>query len=300
MVLCWVQRTGQGTGPPATAFEQVFAMITGPDKATHRVASLTGTPNRPTARVLAGPAPPVLDERVSADRIPQLDETLHATTRYLDALTVLEPEHLEAPSALPGWTRAHVVAHLSRNADAFTRVLTQVAAGERATMYDSSETRDLDIEETVRLRDAGRLLEDARSAAQRFAEVATAYDGPPDATYTRTPQDSETFAVPTVGPRRRTEVEVHHADLLLGYRAAEWPEDFSRDLIGRRQDELGLDGPSMVLTSTDVEGLWKFGSGPGPEIAGTAGDLAWWLVGRGGGAGLVSSTGELPQIARWR
>lgn len=237
---------------------------------------------------------------MSTHRIPLLDETVHATTRYLGALTVLQSEDLEVPSALPGWTRAHVVAHLSRNADAFTRVLTQAAAGEPASMYDSPESRNYDIDETVATHDASSLLADAAAASLRFEEAAAAYDGPLEATYARVPGGSETFTVDTVGPRRLTEVEVHHADLLLEYRAAEWPERFSRDLIARRQDELGLDGPSMVLSSTDVDGLWKFGSGPGPEITGAAGDLAWWLVGRGAGAGLVSSTGELPQIAKWR
>jgi maleylpyruvate isomerase len=232
--------------------------------------------------------------------IPLIDETVHATTRYLGALTVLEAEDLEAPSALPGWTRGHVVAHLSRNADAFTRVLGQAAAGEAATMYDSPESRDFDINATVADLSAKRLLADAVESARRFEKAAAVYDGPLDATYTRVPGGDETFTVDTVGPRRLTEVEVHHADLLLEYRAAEWPAEFSRDLIGRRQDELGLDGPSMVLSSTDVDGLWKFGSGAGPEIQGAAGDLAWWLVGRGDGAGLVSSSGELPQIARWR
>jgi hypothetical protein len=56
----------------------------------------------------------------------------------------------------------------------------------------------------------------------------------------------------------------------------------------------------MVLSSTDVDGLWKLGSGQGPEIKGRIGDLAWWLVGRGDGAALVSSTGELPRIEKWR
>lgn len=232
--------------------------------------------------------------------IPLIDETVHATTRYLGALTVLAAADLAAPSALPGWTRAHVVAHLSRNADAFSRVLEQAAGGEPASMYESAQARDADIEETARTRDAAALLDDAVASSRRFEEAAAAYAGPPDTTYTRVPGDAERFAVDTVGPRRRTEVEVHHADLLLEYRSADWPADLSRELIGRRQDELGLDGPSMVLSSTDVDGLWKFGSGAGPEIEGTAGDLAWWLVGRGGGVGLVSSTGELPQIARWR
>ncbi len=94
-------------------------------------------------------------------------------------------------------------------------------------------------------------------------------------------------------------MEIHHADLQLGYTAADWPEDFTRHLIKRRQDELA-DGPSMVLSSTDVDGLWKFGPGEGPEITGPIADLAWWLIGRGDGAGLVSSTGELPRLEKWR
>ncbi len=84
-----------------------------------------------------------------------------------------------------------------------------------------------------------------------------------------------------------------------GYSPADWPEDFVRMIIGRVQDDRA-DGPSMVLSSTDIEGLWKFGRGQGPEITGPAAELAWWLIGRVDGAGLGSSVGELPQLPRWR
>jgi maleylpyruvate isomerase len=231
---------------------------------------------------------------------PLLAEIVHATARYLGALTVLDERALAAPSALPRWTRGHVVAHLSRNADAMTRVLRQAAAGEPASMYDSAEGRDRDIDDTLARLDAAGLVGDAQESAARFEQAATSYGGPLDAPFSRVVGGPAQGAVADVGRMRRTEVEVHHADLLLDYAAAGWPEDFSRGLISRRQDELGLDGPSMVLSSTDVEGLWKLGSGAGPEVKGTAGDLAWWLVGRGGGSGLVSSTGELPTIPRWR
>jgi maleylpyruvate isomerase len=99
---------------------------------------------------------------------------------------------------------------------------------------------------------------------------------------------------------RWTELEIHHADLGLGYGPADWPVEFGVGVVGRRQQELGLDGPSMVLRATDTGDVWKTGEGAGPEITGTAGALAWWLVGRGHGEGLVSSTGELPQVGRWR
>jgi maleylpyruvate isomerase len=170
-------------------------------------------------------------------------------------------------------------------------------------MYDSETARDHDIDQTAATLDAAALVTQALESARRFEEAATSYVGQPGARYARTPLDAaegRTVPVDQVGRVRLTEVLVHHADLLLDYRPAEWPEWFSRDLIGRRQDELGLDGPSFVLSSTDVDGLWKLGSGAGPEVKGPVGDLAWWLVGRGDGSGLVSSTGELPTIPRWR
>ena len=233
--------------------------------------------------------------------LPQIDETLLATTRYLQALTVLDDESVRRASLLPGWSRAHVVAHLSRNADAFTRVLGQVAAGEPASMYASNEARDADIADTVERLDLAGLVEDALASTARLTEALWACEADPEAPYTRVPGADLTFPLHTVGPRRRAEVEIHHSDLGTGYEPSTWPSDFSSHLVKQRQDELAqAGGPSMVLSSTDVAGLWKFGEGQGPEIHGTVGDLAWWLVGRGGGRGLTCSAGELPVLGRWR
>ena len=233
--------------------------------------------------------------------LPQIDETLLATTRYLQALTVLDEESVRRPSLLPDWSRAHVVAHLSRNADAFTRVLGQVAAGEPASMYASNEARDADIADTVERLDLAGLVEDALASTARLTEALWACEADPDAPYTRVPGADRSFPLHTVGPRRRAEVEIHHSDLGTGYEPSTWPSDFSSHMVKQRQDELArAGGPSMVLSSTDVGGLWKFGEGQGPEILGTVGDLAWWLVGRGDGQGLTCSAGELPVLGRWR
>lgn len=233
--------------------------------------------------------------------LPQIDETLLATTRYLQALTVLDEESVRRPSLLPDWSRAHVVAHLSRNADAFTRVLGQVAAGEPASMYASNEARDADIADTVERLDLAGLVEDALASTARLTEALWACEADPDAPYTRVPGADRSFPLHTVGPRRRAEVEIHHSDLGTGYEPSTWPSDFSSHMVKQRQDELAqAGGPSMVLSSTDVGGLWKFGEGQGPEIHGSVGDLAWWLVGRGDGQGLTCSAGELPVLGRWR
>ena len=230
--------------------------------------------------------------------LPHFEETILATTRYLASIENLTDDDMRAPSELPGWTRGHVVTHLSRNADALTRVLHAAQAGEQVSMYDSQEERDAEIEKGAG-RSAAELIEDAAASWGRLLQAENEiHDAHLDAPFTRRP-GQDPLPVRHVGQIRRIEVEVHHADLLVGYTANDWPHDFSRYLIGRRQDELA-NGPSMVLSSTDVDGLWKLGAGQGPEVKGRIGDLAWWLVGRGDGSALVSSTGELPRIEKWR
>ena len=236
-------------------------------------------------------------------KLPLIDETLVATTRYLQALTVLDEQSVRRPSVLPGWTRAHVVAHLSRNADAFVRVLEAVAEGRSAAMYPSQDARDADIDETVASHDVAGLLDDARASAGRLEAALLACDADPETPYSRVDGGEAGFALVTVCPRRRAEVEIHHADLGTEYPPAGWPPDFSTAMIKQRQDEMAREpggGVSMVLSSSDVDGLWKFGAGQGPEVTGAAGDLAYWLVGRGDGAGLTCSAGDLPVLGRWR
>jgi maleylpyruvate isomerase len=243
-----------------------------------------------------------LDGGVSTStNLPALDETVLATTRYLDALTVLDDESVRRPSVLPGWTRAHVITHLSRNAGGIAHALRGAQSGADAWLYASQESRDADVEAGA-ARSAEELREDAAASWGRLAEAAhQLHPSRFDAPVSRVPGDAP-FPARNLVLMRRTEVEVHHADLDVGYSPAHWPPDFSAGLIKRRQDELAElpdGGPSMVLTSTDVEGLWKLGHGAGPEIRGTAGELAWWLVGRAG-TNLTCSTGELPVLGRWR
>ena len=160
-----------------------------------------------------------------------------------------------------------------------------------------------DGQHTAQAHDLAGLVEDAIASSGRLTDAFWSCTADPGTPYSRVPGTEPTFALHTLGPRRRTEVEIHHADLDTGYLPTEWPPDFARHLVKQRQDEMaGLPqgGPSMVLSATDVDGLWKFGGGPGPEIHGAVGDLAYWLVGRAGGRGLTCSSGELPTLGRWR
>jgi maleylpyruvate isomerase len=236
-----------------------------------------------------------LDGRVEPG-FPYLDETVVATARYLEALTALADDELRGPSLLPGWTRAHVVSHLARNADALAGVLRGAAAGELRPMYASQGQRDADIEAGAR-RAAAELREDAVAAAGRWHQAA--HELPAsllDAPGCRLPGGT-TWPVNQVGRMRWIEVEVHHADLGAGYSADDWPPAFRDLLLRRRQHELVESGAAFSLYATDSGERWT--SGEGPLVTGRSADLLWWMIGRGSGVHLRSTHGPLPTLGRW-
>ena len=79
--------------------------------------------------------------RPDPDTIARADRAL---VRTVDALS--DPQYAE-PSQLPGWTRAHVVAHLALNGEGLAGVLHGAHLGQPQPMYASPEARDADIEE---------------------------------------------------------------------------------------------------------------------------------------------------------
>ena len=230
--------------------------------------------------------------------VPHLEEAVLATSRYLATVQRLTDDDVRAPSLLPGWTRGHVITHLSRNADALCNLLRWGLTGEVCPMYASQEHRDSDVEDGAG-RSAAELVRDAIFSADRFEPAARMLPADRhDVMVTRTP-GSEPFAVGTVGAMRRTEVEVHHADLGLDYTAADWPTDLHEDLLERRRGELEAAGHDLVVEVTDLDQRFEVGTG-GPTVTGAAPDVVWWLLGRGAGEGLACSGGTLPALGKWR
>ena len=82
-----------------------------------------------------------------------------------------------APSLLPGWSRAHVLTHLARNADGFVNLLTSARTGEAIPMYASPEARAADIDAGAG-RGPADLLDDLRRSGQRFDAAVAAMPVP--------------------------------------------------------------------------------------------------------------------------
>lgn len=152
----------------------------------------------------------------------QLD---HATQRLLGTARVIDEGELRAASLLPGWTRAHVLAHLARSADAMRNLMVGARTGQERPAYPSSVAREADIEHGAR-RNAKDLMADVADSAMAFRTIALRL--PDDAwQFQVRVLDSAPFPAAQLLIRRLVEVELHHCDLGAGYGPADWPAAFA-------------------------------------------------------------------------
>jgi maleylpyruvate isomerase len=153
------------------------------------------------------------------------DQIDHATQRLLGAARVIAEPDLRQPSLLPGWTRAHVLAHLARGSDAMRNLMIGARSGQQRPAYSSSQARDADIEYGAR-RDAKELLADLADSAMAFRTIARQL---PDEAWRFQVRilDLAPFPAAQLLTRRLVEVELHHCDLGTGYGPADWPAAFA-------------------------------------------------------------------------
>ncbi len=160
----------------------------------------------------------------------QLEELQEATNRLVRTVDGFKGDDWGGPSGLPGWTRAHVVAHLALNAEGLAGALTGIVQDEPTPMYSSQEDRDSDIEDLA-TSDPAELRERLLAGCTLYADAWTALpDDSGGATFERTAGGPTIPAGATLGMRLR-EVEIHHADLDTGYSRADWTPRFCEILL---------------------------------------------------------------------
>jgi maleylpyruvate isomerase len=227
-----------------------------------------------------------------------------AANRLLRTVDGFHGEDWAAPSLLPGWSRAHVVAHLALNADGLARGLRGVVADdpsdEPRTMYDSDEKRDADIAELATA-DPAEIRDRLLGGTTILHEAVAAL--PEDAwerRIERTPGGREIRADAFPGMRLR-ELEIHHVDLDGGYTTADWAPAFSEHLLDAMEKRVS--SRAFEVRPLDSSRTWLFGSDdaeyPVPVVTGPAADTGWWLTGRPAPDTLHCSQGELPTIEGW-
>ena len=230
----------------------------------------------------------------------QLDWMRDGEVFFLDRVDSLSDEALREPSALPGWTRAHVVSHFSRNARALINLLDWARTGIATPMYPSAAARAEGIEEGTH-QSAADLRVEAVEASHALAERAAAmpeeaWDGEIRTALGRATTGAE---VPWMRVR---ETWVHAVDLAAGARIDQFPEPVVVALADEVTSTLGgREGcPSAVLDASDAARSWRIGDEEDAVVLkGTQAALLGWIIGRTGGEGIQCSSGAVPVAPPW-
>ena len=218
---------------------------------------------------------------------------------FAEDLDLLDDERFDEPSALAGWTRRHVIAHVGLNARALGRLVHWASTGERTPMYADDRARTLEIEQAAGL-PASELRKLVRTEQSR---LRTALDRVDAAGWDAAVVTGQGRRVPAreIPWLRTREVWVHAVDLCDG---ADFP-DFPADLLDALITDVTATWrrgrpPALVVAPTDRDREWRVDVPGSPvRVLGRAHDLARWLTGRGAREVSTFDGVPLPGIGPW-
>ncbi|WP_433161270.1 maleylpyruvate isomerase family mycothiol-dependent enzyme [Kribbella sp. CA-247076] len=217
-------------------------------------------------------------------------EVTAAAQRVNDTVATVDDTAVRAPSALPGWSRGHVITHLANFSEAMTRQVEEALAGRLVEVYDGGRpARDAAIEAGAG-RPAPELVSHLR---QSTGALIAAWEkvGADDWDRPITHRDS-TLAVGIYACWR--ELAVHAVDLVLEPTATVWPKEFCLHLLDFLRDRTP-EGIHLVLQADDGTS-WENGTGERTVLTGTLTDLTAWYAGRRA-PGPVN--GPAPELLPW-
>jgi len=162
----------------------------------------------------------------------QIAGCVAAHARLLCTIDRLTNDQVHGASLLADWTVGHVLTHLARNADGFVGMIDGAERGEVVSQYPSPASRNADVESGA-----------GRPAAPLIADVGAAIARLEGAWRRTSAAGWAGSGLTIIGPspitelpaRRWREVEVHHADLGLGFGPADWSREYVRFELVRMQ-----------------------------------------------------------------
>jgi maleylpyruvate isomerase len=214
-------------------------------------------------------------------------------------MTRMGDDAFAAPSALPGWSRAHVLTHLARSADGMVNLLTWARTGVRTPAYASLEQRSADIDAGA-ARTPAEIRDDVVTSSDRLAQVVRKM--PREAWSARVTnvqgREIPAFDIPWM---RAREMWIHAVDLDVGASFADLPAPMLAELLTEVASMMGekTDCPGLRLVAP--ERAWNTRDMPDPvTVTGPAAELVAWLLGRSTGRPLrCIDGGKLPALPRW-
>ena len=202
------------------------------------------------------------------------------------------------PSGLPGWTRAHLVAHLAGNAYGLVNLCEWAATGVEIPMYPSPEERANEIERRATL-PWPDLVQDVHTGAEALTARLATLSEPISARTVRLGSGAAVSSADLAAIRIR-EVEIHRVDLAAEYQPVDWAEPFTIRTFGQLAPFFlsKREVPARMLRSVNSGRCWEVGTS-GPDLLGTEADLLAWLLGRPHGPLRTSDDSPLPVAPAW-
>ncbi|MEP7763580.1 maleylpyruvate isomerase family mycothiol-dependent enzyme [Sanguibacter sp. 25GB23B1] len=239
------------------------------------------------------PAEAELPEAAALADIGELEDLV------LEAVARLDDDEVRAPSMLPGWSRGHVVAHLTNLATAFTRQADLAARGEVGEVYDGGpEGRDAAIEAAA-----------PRSADEHLAHLEAALvrlsaSWPDRAAGWDAAVVYRSGTLRTILDAWWRELAIHAVDLDAGITAGAWSPELCTRLWAFLSERLPTE-PAHVLEGDDTatdEGP-PASVGRHVRLVGARRDVLLWLAGRAPVVSPVAFLDDvevpLPELGPW-
>ena len=228
-----------------------------------------------------------------------------ASARLVRTVDGFHGDDWSAPSLLPGWNRAHVVAHLALNAEGMARALHGLVADDptpsraRCTTPTTSATGHRRARRRRRQRDPGSPARRCDAPPGGGRRDARRTSGRPASSARPGGRAMRAAAFPRM---RWRELEIHHVDLDAGLHPRRVDARLRRAPAGRDDQaappRAAVRGQAARL-APHLDPRGRRAASPVPVVTGPSADLAWWLTGRPAPSTLSCSHGELPLIEGW-
>jgi len=224
--------------------------------------------------------------------------TRRGTAYFAERLAALDDDEFGEPTLLKGWTRRHLIAHVSNNAVALGNLIDWAATGIETPMYTSPEQRERDIEVGAMLSPAAlrNLFDDT------VVRLDEKWQALPDAAWdakVRTAQGRSVPAAETLWMRNR-EMWIHAVDLANGARFDAFPEVIASSLLDDvvavwRTRNVGAGMAYRIDDRSPVTVLPE--TATVTTITGSLAAVAGWATGRG--AIGITTTGPEAAAPGW-
>ncbi|PNH86763.1 maleylpyruvate isomerase family mycothiol-dependent enzyme [Arthrobacter sp. AFG20] len=232
---------------------------------------------------------------------------LHKAADAVSSLVAkLTEADVPAPSALPGWTRGHVLAHIAGISNAMARQLEYAARGETVELYDGGyegRTKAIEMSAGHALAQHRADLDAALERALRAFDSLNGNAGAVGAAGWRAPISYRGGVVLDGGLALWRELVIHASDLNTGRGPETWSRPFCEHLFtflaARVPEE-----QKLVLQPLGMQPVTIGTGGRSTVISGMVTDIAAWLAGREPSLGSLRASAaadgvDLPELLPW-